>query len=133
MACSCTLKISFLKGVQPFWTPLPYRTNSQGNLLLNKLQHILKYFTRIICKVYCCMCLWNKTLFCFGVVNCCFLLFFDFFTLSSSELADALSYILCLWQRRGMHKFVERINLQMFRSMTFHVFRYWTVISGQTK
>jgi len=31
-ACSCTFKTSFLRSIQPFWTPLPFRTEFQGNL-----------------------------------------------------------------------------------------------------
>lgn len=29
-ACSCTMKTSFLRSVQPYWTPLPIRTESRG-------------------------------------------------------------------------------------------------------
>ncbi|KAK4825640.1 hypothetical protein QYF61_001425 [Mycteria americana] len=39
MACSCVFKISFLKNVQPSWTPLPFKTACQGTLsasLLNR-------------------------------------------------------------------------------------------------
>ncbi|KAK4826909.1 hypothetical protein QYF61_012501 [Mycteria americana] len=44
-ACSCTFKISFLKNVQHSWTPLPFRTASQGTLptrLLNRPKSALQ-------------------------------------------------------------------------------------------
>lgn len=44
MACSYTFKISFLKQVHPSWTPLPFRTPSQGilpNSLLNRPESVL--------------------------------------------------------------------------------------------
>ncbi|KAF1498097.1 Phosphatidylinositol 3-kinase regulatory subunit alpha, partial [Eudyptula minor] len=36
-ACSCAFKTSFLKIVQPSWTPLPFRTVSQGTLSTSAL------------------------------------------------------------------------------------------------
>ncbi|KAK4819534.1 hypothetical protein QYF61_006027 [Mycteria americana] len=44
-ACSCAFKISFLKNAQPSWTPLPFRTVSQGTLstsVLNRSKSTLK-------------------------------------------------------------------------------------------
>lgn len=35
--CFCTFSISFLDHVQPFWTPLTFRTHSTGTLAINFL------------------------------------------------------------------------------------------------
>ena len=44
-ACSCAFKTSFLRSIQPSWTPLPFRTDSQGTLptsVLNSLKSALR-------------------------------------------------------------------------------------------
>ena len=37
ITCSCAFKTSFLRSSQPSWTPLPFRTESQGTLPTNVL------------------------------------------------------------------------------------------------